>query len=633
MFNKLREIRILPRWIIILIDALLVVIVTSFSYLLRFNFDLVAVDRSHFEFGIPLFVSITLIVSLVSKSYSGIVRYTGFQDGFRVAYTLGISSLIAALLNYSHYTYFGYSIFPNSVNLIAFFINVVILLSYRLVVKFIFELFRGNKTSYRRILIFGAGESGQMVNQLFSNDPTYKVVGFLEDDTNKIGKVVNGLKIYQGSKLANIIDNLAINELIISVQNLEVARKNELVEIVLSAGKKVLHVPPINRWVKGELSTRQIKEINIEDLLGRDAINLNNYYISNEVESKSILITGAAGSIGSEIVRQLTGYRPKTLILFDQSETGMFHLRHELKNLIVNSIDIHYVIGDVTNTERLEYVFEKFIPQIVFHAAAYKHVPMMEVNSTEAVLCNVLGTRLLAESSVRHAVDKFVYISTDKAVNPTNVMGASKRIGEMFIQSINNIAEKGAYAGTKFITTRFGNVLGSNGSVIPLFKSQIALGGPVTVTHPDITRYFMTIPEACQLVLEAAAMGKGGEIFIFDMGESVKIIDLAERMIELSGFEPHTEIEIKFTGLREGEKLYEELLNEQENSTNTHHSKIMIAKIIDHPFLKINSAIDQIVILASEQREFEMVQEMKKLVPEYISNESKFSKLDKKSAS
>lgn len=631
MFQKLRGVRILPRWIIILIDAFLVLIVTSFSYILRFNFDLVAVDRSLYEIGIPLFVALTLLVSLFTKSYSGIVRYTGFQDGLRVAYTLGIASLLAGLINYSHYIYYGFSALPNSVNLIAFFISVVTLLSYRLIVKFIFDFFKGNRDFSRKIIIFGAGDSGQMVNQLFSNDPGYKVVGYLDDDSNKVGKVVNGLKIYHGSKLNLLVDSLHIDELIISVQNLEVSRKNELVEIVLKAGKKVLHVPPVNKWVKGELSTRQIKEINIEDLLGRDAINLNNYYISNEVEGKSILITGAAGSIGSEIVRQLAGYKPKGLILFDQSETGMFHLRHELSNFMLESIDIHYVIGDITNSERLTYVFDRFRPHIVFHAAAYKHVPMMEVNSTEAVLCNILGTRLLAESAVKNNIEKFIYISTDKAVNPTNVMGASKRIGEMFIQSINNIAEHGAYSNTKFITTRFGNVLGSNGSVIPLFKNQIAQGGPVTVTHTDITRYFMTIPEACQLVLEAAAMGKGGEIFIFDMGKSVKIMNLAERMIELSGFEPHTEIEIKITGLRDGEKLYEELLNDKENSIKTHHNKIMIAKVINHPFLKINSAIDEIIQLACDQNEYEMVQKMKNLVPEYISNESKFARLDKKS--
>ncbi len=633
MFRKLRGIRILPRWIIILIDAFFVLIAASFSYVLRFNFDLIAVDKSHYEIGIPVFVSLSILVSLLTHSYSGIIRYTGFQDGLRVAYTLGLAAIISAVINYFYYDFYGVSALPNSINLIAFFIGVVMLLSYRLMVKFIFEFFKGNKRNTRKVLIFGAGESGQMVHQLFASDPVYKIVGYLEDDANKIGKVVNGVKIYNGEKFETLLEEHQVDELIISVQNLDFSRKNELVDIAFQNGKKVLHVPPVNKWVKGELSTRQIKEINIEDLLGRDAINLNNYYIANEVVSKSILITGAAGSIGSEIVKQLAVYNPRKLILFDQSETGMFHIKQELKNLHIDSIKIEFIIGDVTNTDRLAYVFEKFKPEIVFHAAAYKHVPMMEVNSTEAVLCNIQGTQFLAEASVKNQVEKFIYISTDKAVNPTNVMGASKRIGEMFIQSINSIAEDGVYAGTKFITTRFGNVLGSNGSVIPLFKNQIAMGGPVTVTHPEITRYFMTISEACQLVLEAAAMGKGGEIFIFDMGESVKIIDLAEKMIELSGFEPHTEIEILFSGLREGEKLYEELLNDKENCTNTHHTKIMIAKVIDHPFLKINSAIDEIIQLANGQKEFEMVQSMKKLVPEYISNESKFGKLDNKSAS
>lgn len=629
MFKSLRELRILPRWIIIVIDAFLVLIATSFSYILRFNFDLVAVDKSQYHLGISIFVILSFISSLGTKSYSGIVRYTGFQDALRVAYTLGIGAIFGALINFWYYTQNGVSALPYSINLIALFISVVFLITYRLIVKFIFDFLKGGASSIKRVLIFGAGYSGQLVNQLFTNDSGYKVLGYIEDDLNKIGKVVNGIKIFPGSKLKKLINEHQIDEVIISVQNLDIARKNEIVDSALKKGAKVLHVPPVNKWVKGELSTRQIQEINIEDLLGREAINLNNYYISQEVGKKSVLITGAAGSIGGEIVRQLAGYRPERLILFDQSESGMFALQQELKEYKLGNIKVEYLIGDVTNLERLKGIFDSFKPHIVFHAAAYKHVPMMEVNSTEAVLCNVQGTRILAEISVKNGVDKFVYISTDKAVNPTNVMGASKRIGEMFVQSLNNLAEEGVYSQTKFITTRFGNVLGSNGSVIPLFKEQIAKGGPVTVTHPEITRYFMTIPEACQLVLEAAAMGKGGEIFIFDMGKSVKIKDLAEKMIRLSGFEPNSEIEIIYTGLREGEKLYEELLNDKENCINTHHRKIMIAKVIDHPFLKINSAIDEIIHLASDQKEVDMVQKMKKLIPEFISNESKFSELDK----
>lgn len=629
MLRSLRELRILPRWIIIIIDAFLVIIATFFSYILRFNFDLVAVDKSLYHLGISIFVILSIISSLATKSYSGIVRYTGFQDALRVAYTLGIAAIFGALFNFWYYSQNWVSVLPYSINLIALFISIVFLITYRLIVKFIFDFLKGGASSIKRVLIFGAGHSGQMVNQLFTNDSGYKVLGYIEDDLNKIGKVVNGIKIFPGSKLKKLINEHQIDEVIISVQNLDISRKNEIVDSALKKGAKVLHVPPVNKWVKGELSTRQIQEINIEDLLGREAISLNNYYISQEVGKKRVLITGAAGSIGSEIVKQLAGYRPERLILFDQSESGMFSLQQELKEYKLGNIKVEYLIGDITNFERLKSIFDGFKPHIVFHAAAYKHVPMMEVNSTEAVLCNVQGTRILAEISVKNRVDKFVYISTDKAVNPTNVMGASKRIGEMFVQSLNNLAEEGEYSQTKFITTRFGNVLGSNGSVIPLFKEQIAKGGPVTVTHPEITRYFMTIPEACQLVLEAAAMGKGGEIFIFDMGQSVKIKDLAEKMIRLSGFEPNSEIEIAYTGLREGEKLYEELLNDKENCINTHHRKIMIAKVIDHSFLKINSAIDEIIQLAADQKEEEMVLIMKRLVPEYISNESKFSKLDK----
>lgn len=629
MFKNLRELRIVPRWIIIVIDAFLVLIATSFSYILRFNFDLVAVDRSLYHIGIPIFVFLSIAVSLSTKSYSGIVRYTGFQDTLRVAYTLGIAAFLAAGINFLYFTQNGISALPYSINLIALFISVVFLITYRLIVKFLFDFIKGGNDSVKRVLIFGAGQSGQLVNQLFANNSSQKVIGYLEDDLNKVGKVVNGVKIFPGAQLKELVAKHQIDEVIISVQNLGIARKNEIVDSALKVGVKILHVPPVNKWAKGELSTRQIQEINIEDLLGREAINLNNYYISQEIGAKRVLITGAAGSIGSEIVRQLAGYRPESLILFDQSESGMFALQQELKEFKLDDIEVEYLIGDVTNQKRLENIFTNFRPHIVFHAAAYKHVPMMEVNSTEAVLCNVKGTRTLADISVKNEVDKFVYISTDKAVNPTNVMGASKRIGEMFVQSLNNLAEKGVYSQTKFITTRFGNVLGSNGSVIPLFKEQIAKGGPVTVTHPEITRYFMTIPEACQLVLEAAAMGKGGEIFIFDMGKSVKIVDLAEKMIRLSGFELDSEIEIEFTGLRNGEKLFEELLNDKENCINTHHRKIMIAKVINHPFLKVNSAIDEIIQLAKEQKEVEMVQKMKKLVPEFVSNESKFSELDK----
>jgi FlaA1/EpsC-like NDP-sugar epimerase len=384
----------------------------------------------------------------------------------------------------------------------------------------------------------------------------------------------------------------------------------------------------VQHWVKGELSLNQIKEIHIEDLLEREAIRLDNRVIQNEIKGKKIMITGAAGSIGSELVRQVIHYGPKFIVLVDQAESPLFEIDNEAKNLGFSTPVISYV-ADITSHERMKAIFEDHRPDMIFHAAAYKHVPMMENNPSEAVECNILGTKILADLAVEHEAQKFVMISTDKAVNPTNVMGCSKRIAEIYVQSLNNHLKKFALARTSFVTTRFGNVLGSNGSVIPLFKKQIEKGGPITVTHPEITRYFMTIPEACQLVLEAGVMGKGGEVFVFDMGQSVKIHDLAKKMILLSGMTPGKEIDIVFTGLREGEKLYEELLNDHENTIPTHHNKIMIGMVKEYPYTEINSFVELFNDLVVDRNELKMVALMKELVPEFRSNYSRFEVLDR----
>ena len=629
MLSKFTNIRILPRWIIIIIDLGLSLFAASLAYLLRFNFELGSVFGSTFYTGVAIFVGFSFLASMITGLYAGIIRFTGLEDGLRVASTMGLATLLVTILNTLLIWQTGRSIIPYSVIIIAFLLSVFLLLTYRLLVKSMFAYYRSARGSVKKMIIFGAGQSGQQTRQLLSRESDVKILGFLEDDTSKIGKVLNGVRIYNGKEdLKLLFEMLNVTELIISVQNLTVERKKKIIDSAISAGVKVRNVPPVHKWINGELSVQQIKQVNIEDLLGRAAILIDNYYVKSELENKRILITGAAGSIGSEIVRQVIPFNPQEIILFDQSETGIYNLQAELAINSAASTNINYVIGDITNKDRLKGCFDLYKPEVVFHAAAYKHVPLMESNPTEAIICNVLGTKNLAELSEEFGVNKFVYISTDKAVNPTNVMGASKRIGEMYIQALNNVKVNGNATKTKFITTRFGNVLGSNGSVIPLFKEQIAQGGPITVTHPEITRYFMTIPEACQLVLEAGAMGKGGEIFIFDMGESVKIIDLAEKMIQLSGFKPHKDIDIVFTGLRQGEKLYEELLASAEDTIPTYHNKILIAKVSEHPFFQVNKSVEKIIKLAQADSDFELVQRMKILIPEYKSNSSKFEVLD-----
>ncbi|MCK5705751.1 MAG: polysaccharide biosynthesis protein, partial [Cyclobacteriaceae bacterium] len=460
----------------------------------------------------------------------------------------------------------------------------------------------------------------------------YKVIGYLDDDKKHIGKVVNGVNIFDARKdLETIINTKNVKELIISERNISIERKNELVDICLAKNIKVRIVPPVEHWVKGELSLNQIKNINIEELLERDSIKLDNYNVTEELKGRKVMVTGAAGSIGSEIVRQTLYYNPELIILVDQAESDLFEIENELK-LKKGTLKIYPIVADITSEKRMERIFQDYKPQIIFHAAAYKHVPMMEKNPDEAVHCNINGTKILADLAVKYNSEKFVMISTDKAVNPSNVMGASKRIAEMYVQSLNNYLKEKNPDATKFITTRFGNVLGSNGSVIPVFKKQIDQGGPITVTHPEITRFFMTIPEACQLVLEAGAMGEGGEIFVFDMGKSIKIVDLAKKMVKLSGLEVGTDIEIVFTGLRSGEKLYEELLSSHENTLPTYHHKILIAKTREVQYENVKRDIQVLLNSVQDHDELKLVGIMKYIVPEFISNSSKFEVLDKKKA-
>lgn len=623
------NLRILPRWVIILIDLVFIAFATVLGYLLRFNFDLDDILRNHFASGVALSVVCGVISIVASGSHRGIVRYTGIQDGVRIFFTVILNSVLVCGVNLVYFSNTGDNLIPYSVVLITFLASFLFLFNYRLLIKYIFSFYTRGVLKNSRILIFGSGQTGLITKHVIDSSPSSKVYGFVEDDPRKVGKVINGSKIYKASQeqLEDLFINLSIDELIITVKNLSVKRKNELVDICLRHQVKIRMVPPVDRWVKGELSINQIKEIHIEDLLERDSIKLDNPYVNREIKGKVICITGAAGSIGSELVRQIMHYHPKCVVLIDQAESPLYEIDREIKSLDTGIAVVCYV-ADISNSDRIDSILSGHKPQMIFHAAAYKHVPMMENNPSEAVLCNVLGTKIVADLAVKHKVEKFVMISTDKAVNPTNVMGCSKRIAEIYVQSLNRHLDLTSNPHTSFVTTRFGNVLGSNGSVIPVFKKQIEQGGPLTVTHPEVTRYFMTIPEACQLVLEAGVMGKGGEIFIFDMGQSVKILDLAKKMIRLSGLEPNKDIDIVYTGLRDGEKLFEELLNQSENTIPTHHEKIMIANVQEYEYPEVNSYVELFNDLIIDKNELKMVALMKELVPEFRSNYSRFEVLD-----
>jgi len=481
-------------------------------------------------------------------------------------------------------------------------------------------------------LIYGAGDLGIAVKRTLDHDVRSKnaIIGFLDDNDQKINKVIDGTKIYSSKKFNHLINTLNVEEVIIASHNIPSERKNAITDIALERNVSILTLPPVKKIMNGDLNPNQIQKIKIEDLLERDPIKINDDHILNQTKGKRILVTGAAGSIGSEIASQLGKYEPQMIILCDQAESPLHNLQLDLQDEFPNQV-YHTYIADIRSTKRMRLLFETFKPHYVYHAAAYKHVPMMENHPLEAVQTNVMGTKNLADLAVEFQVEKFVFVSTDKAVNPTNIMGATKRIAEIYVQALNNHLESlsNGDINTKFITTRFGNVLGSNGSVIPRFRDQIQKGGPVTVTHPEITRYFMTIPEACRLVLEAGAMGQGGEIFVFDMGKSVKIVELAKKMIRLSGFKPNEDIEIKFTGLRPGEKLYEELLNDLENTLPTHHEKIMIAKVRENNYNIVSLKLAELKLRLATQNKNEVVYQMKLIVPEFKSKNSIYEQLDK----
>jgi FlaA1/EpsC-like NDP-sugar epimerase len=577
-------------------------------------------------------LGIRFITFLYFKTYSGIIRHTSIEDAVLILKTIFTGTMVAAVISLAirYFLQVETLIYvPISILVIDFFICLFLLVSLRFMVKKFYESFINEFKPAVGVLIYGAGYSGLLTKNVIQNDRgiNYQVLGFIDDNDSKVGKTIEGIRVFNlAEALDKFVDTYEGLQVIMAIKNINIQAKRKISDVFLDRGVVVKTLPPVDKWVGGEFAINQIHNVKIEDLLGREEIQMNNKMISEEMNSKSILVTGAAGSIGSEIVRQLIAYFPSKIILVDQAESGLFDLEYELVGRIPSNTEIVVKVADVSDINRMSYIFRTHKPSIVFHAAAYKHVPLMEKNPYEAVKINILGTRILADLAAENAVDKFVMVSTDKAVNPTNVMGATKRFAEMYTQSMNQL--EGMH--TKFIATRFGNVLGSNGSVIPLFKKQIERGGPVTVTHPDITRYFMTIPEACELVLEAATMGEGGEVFVFDMGESVKIINLAKKMITLSGMRVDRDIEIKFTGLRPGEKLYEELLSTDENTLPTHHPKILIAKVNvpSYSYMDIQMNLMQ-EVLDEGGNNNDLVSKIKEVIPEYKSNNSIFEKLDK----
>jgi len=618
-----------PRWVIVLMDLLISFVALVFAYLIRFDLkadpELIRQEWQVLSKSIGIYFLVKLVVFLSFKIHKGIVRHTSTEDLKRILLaTLTCSFIFLGLGILRYYFVDKYFLFPTSVLIIEFLMGLLLMIGSRFFIKLLYLESIKSTQEFERVIIYGAGISGLITKRTIEKDGrlNYKIVAFIDDNKKKDGTRMEGVTVSHTSKLEALIKDEGVNNAIIAIQKPNEENRQHVVEVCLANGVKVSKVPTPKSWINGEFSTKQISRVNIEDLLGRSPIVLDENRISNQLTGHTILVSGAAGSIGSGLVKQIARYNPGKLILLDQAESPLYDLQIEL-GASNSDLNFEVVIGDIRSAERMERLFDYFRPNFVFHAAAYKHVPMMENNPSEAVLTNVLGTKNLVDLSKRFEVKKFVMISTDKAVNPTNVMGASKRIAEIYAQMAN---KEGI---TRFVTTRFGNVLGSNGSVIPLFQRQIEQGGPITVTDERVTRFFMTIPEACQLVLEAGSMGEGGEIFVFDMGESVKIIDLAKKMVQLSGLQLGKDIEIRVTGLRPGEKLYEELLAKEENTIATHHPKILKAKVRDEDVAQLE-AINTLIGLFETQKNDEIVAKMKQIVPEFISNNSDYEKLDKK---
>lgn len=623
------SVNVLPIWMILAMDVVMIGLSLLLAYALRYDFSSRVLDSATMWRTMGLTMVVSLVFFKMFRTYSSVLRLSSFVDIARIFVALFVSYTAVALACMVAPLVTDIRLAPVNVILMAFIINFALMASSRVIVKMMFETIKAGGSSQTNIFIYGAKEAGVNIAKSLrvSMRERYRLRGFIADEPDLYDKLIMGVRVFPNDEnLFDILAQKGVKTIIVSPAKRNELKKEENLDRFLKHNIKLLTAPPLSEWNQRGLESGDIKEIQIEDLLQRDPIQIDIRKVASHLEGKRVMITGAAGSIGSEIMRQVATFNPYKLILVDQAETPLHDIRLELMDKWRN-LDAETIVADIANQTRMEAIFKEFRPQYIFHAAAYKHVPMMEDNVSESIQTNVAGTRILADLAVKYKAEKFVMISTDKAVNPTNVMGCSKRICEIYVQSLAKKLQKEGEHVTQFITTRFGNVLGSNGSVIPRFKDQIRRGGPVTVTHPDIIRYFMTIPEACRLVLEAGSMGNGGEIYIFDMGKPVKIVDLAKRMISLSG---RTDVKIEFTGLRHGEKLYEELLNVKELTKPTYHEKIMIATVREYDYDEVKDRIQHLIDVSYSYDQMKIVAAMKDLVPEFISKNSCFEALDKK---
>lgn len=613
-----------PRWGVLVIDVVLCLMALATAYLLRFNFQVPTLEVDLLLPVLPVFILVRGISFALAGTHRLMVRHTSTEDARRIFLTVLAGSLVLGLLSVVRAQLIdGYYLLPRAVIIIDFLATAMLLIVVRMAFKIRHLKRLGAGKEEVRVVIHGAGEAGLITKRTLerTGQRRYKVVAFVDDAERQVGRTLEGVGIRSTKELPALLEGEAVDQVIIAIATPDPEHRRQVVDTCMAAHVKVLTIPPVQDWINGQLSAGQIQEVRIEDLLGRPVIRLDDRSVQALFGGKRVLVTGAAGSIGSELVRQLTELNCSRIVLVDVAESPTYDLQMELQNK-GRSDALTVVIGDVRDAQRMEQLFQLHRPEVVLHAAAYKHVPLMEAYPLEALRTNVLGTHIVAGIAQRSGVEKFILISTDKAVNPTSVMGASKRIAE---QVVTWHAREGR---TQFITTRFGNVLGSNGSVIPLFRRQIQEGGPVTVTHPEVTRFFMTIPEACRLVLEAAAMGRGGEIYVFDMGEAVRIADLAEKMIRLSGLVPGEDIEVVYTGLRPGEKLYEELLAAAEDTLSTHHPRILIGKVRPTDDARLEEFLGQLPAMISADLTDDAVRCMKMLVPEFLSHNSAYSTFD-----